>query len=666
MKNRPMVLASFALMVCVTVVVNGCSSVEADGNNKMRTAGTTTKTIRDIFWLWGTAVLDKPGEHTRATYAQADAAQKSRILDAPNMMFGGMGLPNDQAEAERMMEQVSHLPGIAWEIAADGKGGPPFVYEKRMAQVRALVDKYPRIQGVILDDMSTVARKKGFKPEHIRQIRSMLPGKYSSVGIWGVVYTMSLADEGIDDYIKELDVILLAEWHANKLGDLETHVAYLEEKFPDKPIIVCLYLYDYGNVRRMDRRSFDTQFDICTKLARQGRIIGIEVTTINDDAEAVGWMQDWLRQFGDTPINQASPTQHQTAEGRKISKLNWLIHPVCWSMGMRGDQPPALPAGYDPQDYLDTWEWEKRVIERQKRYISNMGPDEVLLIHPIGSGPAMKGLIDHASKELGDRSIVMTRSNPNPPEAIGKLEQPLKHFLEDESIEGREEFLAKVPEDIQAELAEEIRQACQTLGYDWNYAALEVIYNCRLYAMDIKAEFKKRGLWFDPDTVELEAFGEGFEECAMTWKSMVPHYLGIDRGAESNFDLSVGGLRFLQDATWADRIDLGRNVRLFLWRASDGRVIGFYTQNQMTLTDPQLFAHVSLDGPLFEMWTQIKYGTRLFPKPDSQFEVVDGCVRVPILNTIRRDAGDGAFYVIADDTDIEGLRRLLTNARIIE
>ena len=152
----------------------------------------------------------------------------------------------------------------------------------------------------------------------------------------------------------------------------------------------------------------------------------------------------------------------------------------------------------------------------------------------------------------------------------------------------------------------------------------------------------------------------------MTWKSMVPHYMGIDRGAESNFDLSVGGLRFLQDATWIDRVDLGNDVRLFLWRASDGRTIGFYTQNQMTLTDPQLFAHVPLDGPSFEMWTQIKYGTRLFPEPDSQFEIVDGCVRVPILNTIRRDPGDGAFYVIADDIDVEGLRHLFTNARIGE
>jgi len=85
-----------------------------------------------------------------------------------------------------------------------------------------------------------------------------------------------------------------------------------------------------------------------------------------------------------------------------------------------------------------------------------------------------------------------------------------------------------------------------------------------------------------------------------------------------------------------------------------------------TLTDPRFNACIPLNGLSFEMWTQIKYGTRLFPEPDNQFEVIDGCLRVPILNTIRRDSGDGAFYVIADDTDIEGLRHLLTNAQISE
>jgi hypothetical protein len=273
--------------------------------------GAAGKTIRDILWLWATPGRDKPGEHGVATYADADGAQKARILGAPNMMLAGAGLPNDPAEGARLTKQVYHLPGVAWEISADGKGGPPFVYDKRMALLRDLVDQYPKIQAVILDDMSTVARSKGFKPEHIRSIRKLLPGKYSRVKIWGVVYTMSLHQAGIDDYIKELDVILLPEWHANKVGEFEKHVAYLEEKFPDKPIILCLYLYDYGNGRRIPQKFLEQQFDIALKLALQRRIIGIEMTTINNDAEAVSWTRDWIRRHGDTRI--APPSKDSSA-----------------------------------------------------------------------------------------------------------------------------------------------------------------------------------------------------------------------------------------------------------------------------------------------------------------------------------------------------------------
>ena len=292
-------------------VAGGMAAVSA-ADAQPAARGAAGKTIREIIWLWATPNMDQPGEHGVATYAHADGAQKARILNARNIMLAGAGLPDDQAEAERLTEQVNHLPGIAWEISADGGGGS-FVYKKRMAQVRDLVDKYPKIQAVVLDDMSTVSRSKGFKPEHIRRIRELLPGKYSRVKIWGVVYTMSLNSKGIDDYIKELDVIMLPEWHASKVGDFEKHVAYLEQKFPDKPIILCLYLYDYGGGRRIPQQFLEQQFAIAMKLALQGRIIGIEMTTINEDADAVSWTRDWIKRFGDTPI-ELPPAGQDAAE----------------------------------------------------------------------------------------------------------------------------------------------------------------------------------------------------------------------------------------------------------------------------------------------------------------------------------------------------------------
>ena len=278
--------------------------------------GPTTKpasrrTVRDILWIWGNPEMAKPGPHTVATYAQASTAERAKLLGAPNVMMAGDGLPNDDKEADRLTESVAHCKRILWEIGRDGNKDDhkrPWVYDKRMAQVRRLADKYPKIEGVILDDMSTVARSRGFAPKHIRRIRELLPGKYRKVKIWGVVYTMSLGDKGINDYVKELDVIMLAVWHAKDVVDIEKYVAHCEKHFPGKPICACFYLYDYGAQRKMPPDLLKKQCQLALELAGAGRIEGIEFTTIGNDAKAVGWTAEWVKRVGDRKLE---PKRHR-------------------------------------------------------------------------------------------------------------------------------------------------------------------------------------------------------------------------------------------------------------------------------------------------------------------------------------------------------------------
>jgi hypothetical protein len=62
-----------------------------------------------------------------------------------------------------------------------------------------------------------------------------------------------------------------------------------------------------------------------------------------------------------------------------------------------------------------------------------------------------------------------------------------------------------------------------------------------MIAYDIQKAFSERGLVYDPANVECVASGEGFEECAMTWKSMVARYLGLAHPIENDYELSVSG-----------------------------------------------------------------------------------------------------------------------------
>ena len=131
------------------------------------------KVLRDILWAWGNPEMGEPGSHTVATFAQAPSAERAQLLGVPNVVMAGHGLPDDEKQADAWTREVLGSPRLIWEIMADGEGGPPFVYEKRIALVRKLIGKYPQIEGILLDDMSTVKVRKGFKAEHIREIRRL-------------------------------------------------------------------------------------------------------------------------------------------------------------------------------------------------------------------------------------------------------------------------------------------------------------------------------------------------------------------------------------------------------------------------------------------------------------------------------------------------------------
>ena len=86
-----------------------------------------------------------------------------------------------------------------------------------------------------------------------------------------------------------------------------------------------------------------------------------------------------------------------------ISKVSFLIHPVCWDLALAegGRVRPDFRyqsftyrggAWYDEQEFYEILEWERRVNRKQKEYIRAMGPDEALIIYPIGNRPAMQAL----------------------------------------------------------------------------------------------------------------------------------------------------------------------------------------------------------------------------------------------------------------------------------
>lgn len=255
--------------------------------------------VRDIIWAWGNPEMATPGPHSLASFAEASPTERAGLLGASNLFLAGYGLPASKKAAQRLTEQAKNCTRLIWEITqGDTDGKPPFLFEKTVARVRRLASRYPNITGMLLDDMSSVMISNGLKPEHVRAIRDGLGQTHDRLKLWGVLYSMNFDKPNIDAYINELDGIVLAVWHADDIPEMEKFVAHCETRYPGKPLILCLYLFDYGQGRRMPIALLEQQCDTSLRLAHAGRINGILFVTINNDKRAVEFAKDWVDRVG--------------------------------------------------------------------------------------------------------------------------------------------------------------------------------------------------------------------------------------------------------------------------------------------------------------------------------------------------------------------------------
>jgi len=215
------------------------------------------------------------------------------------------------------------------------------------------------------------------------------------------------------------------------------------------------------------------------------------------------------------------------------------------------------------------------------------------------------------------------------------------------------------PEGLAEELEAEIREACETIGYDWGIGAFKVIYYNRVLALDIEEKFRENGLIYDPQTVEGMAFGEGLEQCAMTWKCMLPHYMGLAKPIENDPSLSVIGAAYLVNAEFKERVLFADDVCLLLCEGEDGRPIALFHRTAVQLKDPQLYAHVPIEGLNLEVWGMYDK----FWSAQAPTAMPPGHLHVPVFTADRTDRNT-YYYLIASDISFEDFRERLAGVEI--
>jgi len=345
-----------------------------------------------------------------------------------------------------------------------------------------------------------------------------------------------------------------------------------------------------------------------------------------------------------------------------IEKIHFLIHPLLYRAPYRAREGDDPQAGTRYQRYVD---YEKKVSQRWFDAIANMGPTEALV---VGAGSCPKDLQDHVEKHLGPRGLVIVEDLINHPEQWNQLSPEAK-----------------------AGLGQDFMAMYWRYGFAWTSDPLGQSVIARGWAERVKQMFKERNLTFDPKTVKAEGWGESFEGCVANYGRYLSTYLSLTNPIEDDFGMTVPDAPFLLTAKFVERVPLERGVRLYLWKAEDGLLIGFFQKSQAAIGEPSLFAQFPLAGLKLEvrsrmdrpMWPEnlpAQKGSaadamdRLLKKKQmpswelkrqkeaSTIVELNGQLKVPIPSTLIFDAS----YIFARDTTLADFRAALVNAKLVE
>lgn len=275
--------------------------------------------IRDVLWMWG----HEPGS----------------IIHTPNLPKGGimnmveaiewMGIPNvcvinhgDVVEVpyrDEYIQQFKKTQKVAWSLMSGPEWSPQYDKVRKYSYGRLieagfeLINKMPNLTEFYLDDFfagSEVDETTGLSNanmplERLKKLKKDLSKQSRQLQLTLVLYTNQL-NQGIKEYIHCVDRVSLWTWEGNDLSALEDNFRKYRELVPDKPTLLGIYMWDFGNLTTISLNQMKFQLDFAYKKLTAGEVEGIifHCTPLcGTELEAVSYSKKWIEEHGDEIIS---------------------------------------------------------------------------------------------------------------------------------------------------------------------------------------------------------------------------------------------------------------------------------------------------------------------------------------------------------------------------
>lgn len=254
--------------------------------------------VRDCMWLWGT--LPNVHENDIKKISKITAIEAAGYLGIPNMIMGGGILPSEAAAGT-----VQSCKRVLWKLDSYQNYFLP-----EMASIHALAVKYPHIEAVMIDDLTSVAiGERKMPPSQIAKIAYALQREPRPLMLWGTVYTMNLGAPNLKDYLNLLNVVDLWVWRAADIPQLRETFNTYEKISGGKPTVLGLYMFDFGDRKPMPVNLMESQCELALELLKKERITGIvflSSAVCDVGLDAVQWTKEWIASVADQMLPPAS------------------------------------------------------------------------------------------------------------------------------------------------------------------------------------------------------------------------------------------------------------------------------------------------------------------------------------------------------------------------
>ncbi len=250
--------------------------------------------LRDNLWMWGHGAGTTDGLYNIPARSEIDMADALEYMGIPNIfVVRWEGKPEPPFDG--FVEQFGDTRRVSWSIV----DGAPESYEQKKQWAFELAGKMPNLTGFCLDDFFN--KRYNRSVEDLKQLRAQMDSLKKGLKLSLVLYSFEL-ELDIKEHIACVDEVLLWTWHATDLVRLEENFRRYKELVPDKPTLLGIYMWDFGNAKPIPVELMKLQLNFALEKYRRGEIEGMvfHCTPLVDsalDLEAVEYARKWIEKY---------------------------------------------------------------------------------------------------------------------------------------------------------------------------------------------------------------------------------------------------------------------------------------------------------------------------------------------------------------------------------